>query len=63
MVAAVRTRLTPHRLSPAGMRTLLRRTADDAGVAGFDHDHGYGILDTASIVDALRRRAKNGVRA
>ncbi|MER5939917.1 S8 family serine peptidase [Streptomyces sp. NPDC001928] len=62
VVAAVRTRLTPRQLSPAGMRTLLRRTANDAGVAGFDHDYGYGIISTTSIVDALRRRAKNGAR-
>ncbi|MER7373583.1 S8 family serine peptidase [Streptomyces lanatus] len=63
VVAAVRTRLTPRQLSPAGMRTLLRRTANDAGIAGYDHDYGYGTISTASIVEALRLRGKNSGRS
>ncbi|MGI5466732.1 S8 family serine peptidase [Streptomyces sp. CA-132043] len=63
VVAAVRTRLSPQELPPARMRTLLRRTANDAGVAGFDFDHGYGIINTAAIVEALRQRSKHNARA
>ncbi|MGW3210247.1 S8 family serine peptidase [Streptomyces sp. NPDC001135] len=60
VVAAVRSQLPVSELSPAEMRTLLRRTADDLGMAGFDFDFGYGTIDTAAIVEAVRRRRKNG---
>ncbi len=57
LVAAVRTRWPCTRLSPAQLRTLLRRTADDRGALGFDHDHGYGVVDPAGVLAALRRRS------
>ncbi|MCF6525091.1 S8 family serine peptidase [Streptomyces sp. JJ36] len=60
VVAAVRTRMPVRELSPARMRTLLRRTAEDLGMAGYDYDYGYGIIDAPAIVEALRRRQKNG---
>lgn len=60
IVAAVRTRLSVNELSPAQMRTLIRRTAEDLGVAGYDFDYGYGIVDAPGITEALRRRHKNG---
>ncbi|MEU4538911.1 S8 family serine peptidase [Streptosporangium sp. NPDC023825] len=58
LVAAVRTLWPSSRLSPAQLRTLLRRTADDHGDIGFDHDYGYGVVDTAGMLASLRRRAK-----
>ncbi|WP_433360135.1 S8 family peptidase [Streptosporangium sp. CA-115845] len=58
LVAAVRTRWSSSRLSPAQLRTLLRRTADDRSDVGFDHDHGYGVVDAAGILASLRRRAE-----
>jgi hypothetical protein len=63
IVAALRTRLPATQLPPAGMRTLLRRTAVDAGADGYDYDYGYGIIDTTALVEALRHRAKAGARA
>ncbi|WP_240506350.1 S8 family peptidase [Thermoactinospora rubra] len=58
LVAAVRTQWPATRLSPAQLRSLLRRTADDRSDVGYDFDYGYGILDAAGVVAALRRRAK-----
>ncbi|MFC7639995.1 S8 family serine peptidase [Streptosporangium lutulentum] len=45
------------RLSPAQLRTLLRRTARDRSTVGFDHDYGYGIADSREMIAALRRAA------
>ncbi|MET9761142.1 S8 family serine peptidase [Streptomyces sp. NPDC006372] len=60
VVAAVRTRWSAGVIKPAELRTLLQRTADDRGAAGFDHDYGFGIVNVPAIMDALRRRSKNG---
>ncbi|MGV9776798.1 S8 family peptidase [Streptosporangium sp. NPDC003464] len=57
LVAAVRTRWSSTALTPAQLRTLLRRTADDRSDIGFDYDYGYGVTDTSGILAALRRRA------
>ncbi|MET8581574.1 S8 family serine peptidase [Streptomyces collinus] len=62
VVAAVRSQLPATELPPADLRTLLRRTADDLGMAGFDFKFGYGMVDAAGIVEAVRRRRKNGRR-
>ncbi|SEH03208.1 Subtilase family protein [Nonomuraea solani] len=59
LVAAVRTRWPASRLSPAQLRALLRRTAEDRSEVGFDYDYGYGTLDPAGIIAALQRRAKS----
>ncbi|GAA3548412.1 hypothetical protein GCM10022419_030880 [Nonomuraea rosea] len=59
LVAAVRTRWPSTRLSPAQLRALLRRTAEDRSEVGFDYDYGYGIVDPAGIIAALQRRAKS----
>ncbi|MBB2910204.1 subtilisin family serine protease [Streptosporangium becharense] len=58
VVAAVRTLWPSSRLSPAQLRTLLRRTADDRSDVGFDDDYGYGVLDTRGLIASLRRRAR-----
>ncbi|GAA0409379.1 hypothetical protein Acor_36610 [Acrocarpospora corrugata] len=57
LVAAIRTQWPAARLSPAALRTLLRRSADDRGELGYDYDYGYGIVDAAGIIGALRSRA------
>jgi subtilisin family serine protease len=59
LVAAVRTLWPSTRLSPAQLRALLRRTAEDRSEVGFDYDYGYGNVDPAGIIAALRRRARN----
>ncbi|MER6831140.1 S8 family serine peptidase [Streptosporangium sp. NPDC000563] len=58
VVAAIRTLWPSSRLSPSQLRTLLRRTADDRGDIGFDHDYGYGVVDTPGMLASLRRRAR-----
>ncbi|MEO3860408.1 S8 family serine peptidase [Acrocarpospora sp. B8E8] len=57
LVAAIRTQWPAARLSPGQLRTLLRRSADDRGELGYDYDYGYGIVDVAGIIGALRSRA------
>jgi subtilisin family serine protease len=58
LVAAVRTRL-PYEASkpathPAAMRWLLMRTADDLGTAGFDFDHGHGVINGHKLATAVK---------
>ncbi|WP_214317163.1 S8 family peptidase [Nonomuraea sediminis] len=59
LVAAIRSHWPASRLSPAQLRALLRRTAEDRSDVGFDYDYGYGIVDPAGIIAALQRRAKS----
>jgi subtilisin family serine protease len=55
VVAALRSKLSAKAFPPSRMRTLIRRTARDSGQSGFDYDYGYGIIDTSSIVQAVRK--------
>jgi subtilisin family serine protease len=55
VVAAIRTKYPPSRLSPAELRQLLRRTAEDLSPSGFDYNHGFGLIDIAAILNALER--------
>ncbi|GAA4982766.1 subtilisin family serine protease [Nonomuraea thailandensis] len=59
VVAAVRTHRSAAELSPAQLRTLLHRTADDRSTVGFDHDYGYGVIDPPAILAALGRQNRN----
>ena len=49
LVAAFRSRFaynpSDYRTSPAAMRNLLTRTAEDRGAIGFDFDYGWGIAN------------------
>ncbi|WP_260478017.1 S8 family serine peptidase [Nonomuraea sp. WAC 01424] len=54
VIAALRTRHTSAKLSPAQLRTLLDRTAEDRSTVGFDHDYGYGIVNPPAVLAALR---------
>ncbi len=56
VVAAVRSRYPAAALSPAQLRNLIRRSANDLGAQGFDYDHGYGVIDVDALVDLLDRR-------
>ena len=55
VVAALRTAYPPSTLSPAQLRNLLRRSADDIGLTGFDYDHGFGIVDPPAVLRLLDR--------
>jgi hypothetical protein len=39
--------------SPAAMRALLTSTAKDLGAAGYDYEHGQGVVDGARLRDEL----------
>ena len=39
--------------SPAAIRELLASTARDLGAAGYDYEHGYGIVDGAKLRDEV----------
>ena len=54
VVAAIRTKYPSRKLSPLSLRSLLFRTAKDIGRVGFDHDHGWGGIDTPAILAALK---------
>jgi hypothetical protein len=40
-------------LSPAELRALLFKTAEDLGGTGFDHDFGWGVIDGTTLAAAL----------
>lgn len=55
VVAAIRTKYPPSVLSPAELRQLLHRTAEDLSPIGFDYNHGFGLIDVSAILNALER--------
>lgn len=57
VVAAIRSAQSPSVLPPAQLRNLLRRSADDIGLAGFDYDHGFGLIDSGRLLE-MRDRAE-----
>ncbi|MEZ5776799.1 MAG: S8 family serine peptidase [Paracoccaceae bacterium] len=60
VVAAARTRrpFVPGNPSaaPHAMRDLIRSTAEDLGTAGFDFDHGYGVVNGCAVADRISPR-------
>jgi subtilisin family serine protease len=58
VVAAVRSRHPTSALSPAELRTLLAKTAEDLGGSGFDHDFGWGAVDGTALAAALAARPR-----
>lgn len=57
VVAAVRTKRPYNPASPAShpaaIRDLMRKHARDLGAAGFDFDHGFGVVDSCSILRSM----------
>ena len=53
VVAAVREKYPSSVLSPAELRALLRKTAEDLGGTGFDLDFGWGVIDGVALAAAL----------
>jgi subtilisin family serine protease len=53
VVAAVREKYPSSVLSPAELRALLSKTAEDLGGTGFDHDFGWGVIDGIALAAAL----------
>ncbi|UZQ54336.1 S8 family serine peptidase [Trichothermofontia sichuanensis B231] len=56
VVAALRTAYPPGQLSPAQLRQLLRRTADDLGSLGFDYAHGFGLVNPIAFLKSQEQR-------
>jgi subtilisin family serine protease len=56
VVAAIRTMVTATALTPAQLRTVLWRTADDRSTVGYDYDYGYGVIDVDGLLLALEGR-------
>jgi len=58
VVAAIRTKrpFAPSNpsVSPAAIRALLRGTAEDLGSAGYDFDHGFGVVNGCELYKHLR---------
>jgi subtilisin family serine protease len=74
LVAAVRSKHPAAKVTPAQLRALLYKTADDLGGTGFDYDYGWGVPNAGVLADALaavgrpaarpaRRRARRRPRA
>jgi subtilisin family serine protease len=53
VVAAVRSKFSSTTLSPLQLRSLIAKTATDAGSPGFDFDFGAGILNVKNLMAAL----------
>jgi hypothetical protein len=62
VVAAIRSVYPPSRISPAQLRQLLRRTAQDLGTIGFDYSHGFGVIEVPKVIDALKKLAVQELR-
>src|SRR6266550_2255375 len=58
VAAALRQARPADRLAPAQLKGLLQRTARDLGGDGWDYDLGYGVIDAAAAVKALRLQPK-----
>jgi subtilisin family serine protease len=64
VVAAVREKYPASALSPAELRALLSKTAEDLGGTGYDHDFGWGVIDgtalAATLAGVRRSRRRRG---
>jgi subtilisin family serine protease len=62
VVAAIRAKYSASVVSPAQLRSLLYKTAEDLGGMGFDYDHGWGALDAKALTAALAGPRRPAVR-
>ena len=53
VVAAIRSKYPPSAVSPAQLRSVIYKTAEDLGDIGFDYDYGWGALAPLAIRTAL----------
>jgi len=54
VVAAFRSRHKASQVTPAQLRSLVQRTAEDRGGRGYDFDYGWGIVDGVALKRASR---------
>jgi hypothetical protein len=62
VAAALRQGFATDRLGPAQLKGLLQRTARDLRGDGWDYDLGYGVIDAAAALAALRPGAGSARR-
>jgi subtilisin family serine protease len=55
VVAAVRTKHPAARVSPATLRALVHKTAEDLGGTGYDPDYGWGAINPRPLAQALAK--------
>jgi subtilisin family serine protease len=55
VVAAVRSKYSAAKVSPAKLRALVQKTAEDLGGSGYDHTFGWGAIDPRPLVEALAK--------
>ncbi|HEV2669475.1 MAG TPA: S8 family serine peptidase [Gemmatimonadales bacterium] len=60
VAAALRQGFATDRLAPAQLKGLLQRTARDLRGDGWDYDLGYGVIDGAAALRALRSGSGSG---
>jgi hypothetical protein len=53
VIAALRTGYSSAQLSPAQLRSLLYKKAEDLGPVGFDYDYGWGAIDPKAALSTL----------
>ncbi len=58
VAAALRQKVSPKKLNPVQLKGLLQRTARDLEGNGWDYDMGYGVIDAAAAVKALKLKPK-----
>jgi subtilisin family serine protease len=55
VVAAVRSKYSAARVSPAQLRALVYKTADDLGGTGYDPSYGWGAINPRPLAEALAK--------
>ena len=55
VVAAGRSKYAAARVSPATLRALVYKTADDLGGTGYDPDYGWGAINPRPLAEALAK--------
>ncbi len=57
-IAAIRTKYPPSKVSPATLRSLVYKTADDLGGTGYDHNYGWGAIEPVPLAEAVAKAAR-----
>jgi subtilisin family serine protease len=55
VVAAVRSKYPSARISPAKLRALIYKTAEDLGGTGYDPDYGWGAISPRKLAEKLAK--------
>jgi hypothetical protein len=53
VIAAIRTKIPSTTLTPAQLKSLIFKSADDLGKTGYDYDYGWGAIDPGALLPLL----------